>query len=164
MTCANQDIQSPQTEEPDMNSSAVKPGIYLEEKKSSIGTGGTAKIAEYRNFWVTLSISESLAVMVLLDDDFKPTGIKETFSLEIISGDGWHFIAEGEKRYQRLRPYLDRMLAPPAPKAAPKAPKASGGNWWDGGGGGGEVKDPFARDKNQKKNAPAPKKGGWWDK
>jgi len=139
----------------------VKPGIYLEEKKSTIGTGVTAKTSEYRTFWVTLVIEAATAVLVLLDDDFKPTGIKQTFKHEVILGDGWHFIAEGEKRYQRLRPHLDRMLAPPAPKAAKPAPKAAA-NWW-GGESEGPAKDPFALDKKPKKPAPA-KKGGWWEK
>ena len=142
----------------------VKPGIYLEEKKSSIGTGGTAQTAEYRNFWVTLAIRESIAEMVLLDDDFRPTGLRETFTFEAMTGPGWHFIAEGEKRYQRLRPHLDRLLAPPAPKPAASQPAPSkGSNWWAGGGDDAPAKDPFALDK-KKKTAPAPKKGGWWEK
>ncbi|MDR1045300.1 MAG: hypothetical protein LBP33_09310 [Candidatus Adiutrix sp.] len=151
----------PEEQSPETVGGAVRPGIYLEEKKSSIGTGGTARMTEYRTFWVTLSIDEKSAVMVLLDDDFKPTAIRETFSREIILGDGWHFIAEGEKRYQRLRPHLDRLLAPPRTPAAPQAaPAKGGGNWWDGGG---EVKDPFALDRKSKAR-PVPKKGGWWDK
>lgn len=138
----------------------VKPGIYLEERKSTIGTGVTAKTSEYRTFWVTLTIAETTAVLVLLDDDFKPTGIKQTFTHDILLGDGWYFIAEGEKRYQRLRPYLDRMLAPPAPKkAAAQATKSAG--WWTGESDG-PAKDPFALDKKPKKEAPA-KKGGWWE-
>ncbi|MDR2946198.1 MAG: hypothetical protein LBV79_05580 [Candidatus Adiutrix sp.] len=140
----------------------VAPGIYLEEKKSSIGTGNTAKTAEYRSFWVTLDIRERDAEMLLLDDDFKPTGIRKSISLETLSGPGWHFIAEGEKRYQRLKPLLERLQAAAAPKpAAQAAPKSA--NWWDGGGGGGEPKDPFALDKKPKASS-APKKGGWWEK
>ncbi len=142
----------------------VKPGIYLQEKKSSIGTGGTAKVTEYRTFWVTLILGEASAEMVLLDDDFRPTGIRETFSHEIILGPGWHFIAEGEKRYQRLKPHLDRLLAPkPEPAAQTAAPAAPKANWWGGGESSGAAKDPFALGK-KKKAEPAAKKGGWWDK
>lgn len=157
------DNQTPQARTTETEET-LKPGIYLEEKKSSIGTGGTAKTAEYRNFWVTLLVKESVAEMVLLDDDFRPTGIRETFGFEIIRGPGWHFIAEGEKRYQRLRPHLDRLLAPPAPQpAAAQAASPKNANWWEGGGDSGPAKDPFALDK-KKKASPAPKKGGWWEK
>jgi hypothetical protein len=143
-------------------------GIYLEEKKSVIGTGGTAKTAAYRNFWATGIIRENTVVMVLLDDEFKPTGLQETFRREAVTGPGWFFIDQGEKKYQRLRPLLDRILAAPAPApapAAPAAPAASGtGNWWGGGAPAGPPKDPFALDKTAKKNTPPAKKGGWWDK
>lgn len=153
---------SDQAEAPDSDQGPIKPGIYLQEKKSSIGTGGTAKTAEYRTFWVTLRLGEASVEMLLLDDDFRPTGIRETFSREVVLGSGWHFIVEGEKRYQRLRPHLDRLLAPPPPKAeARKAAPAA--NWW-GGEPAGQPKDPFALDKSGKRAKPEPKKGGWWEK
>ena len=143
----------------------IKPGIYLEEKKSTIGTAGTAKATEYRTFWVTLTLAEHSAVMVVLDDDFKPTGIKDTFTQDILQGPGWHFIADGEKRYQRLRPLLDRMLAPPPKPAAATAAKSAAANWWGGGDASGAAKkDLFNLDKAKKPAAKAgPKKGGWWD-
>ena len=103
--------------------------------------------------------------MVLLDDEFKPTGIRETFSLKVLTGPNWFFIAEGEKKYQHLRPLLDRLLAdqPQKPAAAPaEAPRNSEGNWWEGGGSGGPPANPFELKKAPKK--PTPKKGGWWDK
>ncbi len=149
-----------------LSGSPVRPGIYLEEKKSSIGTGGTAKTTSYRTFWVTVTVGPDGAEMLLLDDDFKPTGIRETFSAEVLLGPGWHFIAEGEKRYQRLRPHLDRLLTPaaaPKPTAAQPAAKPVN-NWWSGGESNAPPKDPFARDPKTK-TAPAPaKKGGWWEK
>ncbi len=162
MTTANQERPRPEAPgDAQEGVGPVKPGIYLQEKKSTIGTGGTAKLTEYRTFWVTLRVEEAQVEMLLLDDDFKPTGIRETFAHGTISGPGWHFIAEGEKRYQRLRPHLDRLLAPkPQPAAAKPAPAAN--RWWDGGGG--EAKDPFAIDKPKTKAQPAAKKGGWWDK
>lgn len=153
------------TPEPDGGADGpVKSGIYLEEKKSSIGTGGTAKIAEYRTFWVTLRVGASSVEMVLLDDDFRPTAVWEVFSHEVVLGPNWHFIVEGEKRYQRLRPHLDRMLAPspPPPKAQKAVPKAA--NWWGGGEPEGQPKDPFALDKKKKDAKPEPPKGDWWEK
>ncbi|MDR1921366.1 MAG: hypothetical protein LBS31_06440, partial [Candidatus Adiutrix sp.] len=89
---------------------AVRPGIYLEEKTGAIGVGGTAKTAQYRTFWVTLLISEANVEMLLLNDDFRPTAVRETFPVAVVQGPGWHYIAEGEKRYNKLRPHLDRIL------------------------------------------------------
>lgn len=133
---------------------AFRPGIYLEEKTGSIGTGGTAKTAAYRSFWATLSISEHSAVMVLLNDDFRPTSIREIYPLETLRGPKWHYIAEGQKRYARLRPHLDRMAAQPDPAAA-RAPaeKPGSGNWWAGGGSAGA----------SKKKEPPKRKNNWWD-
>lgn len=163
MTLPDPDNQSREIPAPETDG-ALTPGIYLEEQKSVIGTGGTAKTTEFRNFWVTLTVTEACAEMVLLDDDFRPTGLRRTFGCETILGPGWHFIAEGEKRYQRLRPHLDRLLVSSAPKAAGTPPaKGQAANWWSGGAGGGPPQDPFALDK-KKKTAPAPKKGGWWEK
>lgn len=157
-------MTSTKPEAADGAESPIKPGIYLEEKKSSIGTGGTAKIAEYRNFWVTLSLGSASVEMLLLDDDFRPTAIRETFSHEVLLGPGWHFIVEGEKRYQRLRPHLDKLLTPPPSRAEPKAAAPKAANWWGGGEEQGEPKDPFALDKSKKSAKPTPKKGGWWEK
>lgn len=134
---------------------ACQLGIYLEEKTSSIGTGSTAKTAEYRSFWATLCQEGSCAVMVLLNDDFRPTGIREKIPLEKLRGPGWHYIAEGEKRYGLLRPHLDKMMPPPAPAAAPAEKAVASGNWWEGGGGA----KPGAP---KKKEAPK-KKNNWWD-
>jgi hypothetical protein len=166
MTSSNPGALGPeQAEAPNSDQGPVKPGIYLQEKKSTIGTGGTAKTAEYRTFWVTLRVAEASVEMLLLDDDFRPTAIREIFSHEVVLGPSWHFIVEGEKRYQRLRPHLDRLLAPPPPKAETKkaAPKATA-NWWGGGEPEGQPKDPFALDKSRKSAKPEPKKGGWWEK
>jgi hypothetical protein len=161
----------------------IKEGIYLEKKKSTIGTGHTAKAAEYRNFWVTGALAEDSVLMLLLDDEFNPTGIRETFSLEILAGPNWFFIAEGAKKYQQLRPLLDQILSAPqsqpaAAKAAPESPAKP--KWWEGGASpDGPAANPFelrkkpptAAPENQanpfelkkKPQAPTPKKGGWWD-
>ncbi|MDR2443256.1 MAG: hypothetical protein LBE31_07030 [Deltaproteobacteria bacterium] len=123
-------------------------GIYLETKKSIIGTGSTAKAAEYRNFWVTLRIIEETVEMVLLDDSFSLTGIREKFPIEVLSGPNWLFVEQGEKKYRQLKPKLDSLLAP-KPKPKPAAPKASSQSAF-----GGSKKAPAGS--NQKK--------GWWSK
>ena len=142
-------------------------GIYLEQKKSTIGTGSTAKTTEYRTFWATGRIMSDSVTMVLLDDGFKPTAIKETFPLETLTGPQWFFIAEGDKKYNNIRPLLDRILEAPPQPAKPANPpaKAGGGNkWWEGGSSSGPPANPFDLSKD-KKQTPAPaKKGGWWEK
>ncbi|MDR2725878.1 MAG: hypothetical protein LBC90_07475 [Candidatus Adiutrix sp.] len=142
-------------------------GIYLEQKKSTIGTGSTAKTTEYRTFWATGRVMADSAVMILLDDGFKPTAIKETFPLETLTGPNWFFIAEGEKKYHHIRPLLDHLLeAPPVAVAKPANPpaKAEAAKWWEGGSSSGPPANPFDLSKD-KKQTPAPaKKGGWWEK
>jgi hypothetical protein len=143
-------------------------GIYLESKKSSIGTGSTAKKAEYRHFWATASLNGDSAVMALLDDAFNPTPVVETFSLEALTGPNWLFVAEGEKKYIQLRPFLDRMLAALAKKraeaeAAPAKPDKPA-NWWGGGAPSGPPANPLELKKDPKKPAAPAKKGGWWEK
>jgi hypothetical protein len=128
----------------------LREGIYLETKKSMIGTGSTAKVAEYRNFWVTLRIREAKVEMILLDDAFSLTGIKETFDHEVVSGANWLYVEQGEKKYQQLKPKLDKILNPP-PKGGKPAPATSG--------------EGAASVFNRKPAAPQPpgsKKNGWW--
>ncbi|MDR2351984.1 MAG: hypothetical protein LBF22_02275 [Deltaproteobacteria bacterium] len=118
----------------------LREGIYLQTKKSTIGTGSTAKHAEYRNFWVTLSIGETHVEMILLDDSFMLTGIREKFTFEEVTGANWLFVEQGAKKYSQLQPRLSRILNPP-PKPGTNKP-ASG--------------KPGA--------PPAAKKDGWWSK
>ncbi|MDR0620607.1 MAG: hypothetical protein LBJ61_01810 [Deltaproteobacteria bacterium] len=121
-----------------LNEGAAKPaalpeGIYLETKKNIIGTGSTAKVAEYRNFWATLKVSEVVMEMVLLDDTFGLTGIREKFPTEVVSGPNWLYVEQGEKKYRQLKQKLEQMLAPPAPKAPakkPAAPSSKKSGWW----------------------------------
>ena len=147
-------------------------GIYLEKKKGGIGTGGTAKTAEYRSFWATGRLTAGSAVMILLDDGFMPTAIVETFSLETLSGANWFYVAEGEKKYQQLRPSLDRLLAAQDQKAAADSAAAHAhkaepapANWWGGAAPEGPPANPFELKKDKKdKKMPQVKKGGWWEK
>jgi len=139
-------------------------GIYLQKRKSSIGTGGTAKTTEYRNFWATGSITGDSVIMVLLDDAFKPTTVRESFPLKDLTEPTWFFIAEGEKKYQFIRPLLARILAaPPKEASAPAPAEAAPAPWWGGGAPSGPPANPFEIKKTPQKK-PTPKKGGWWDK
>ncbi|MDR3134469.1 MAG: hypothetical protein LBU69_00055 [Deltaproteobacteria bacterium] len=117
------------------NQSALLPeGIYLETKKNIIGTGSTAKVAEYRNFWATLRVTEMVMEMVLLDDTFGLTGIREKFPTEVVSGPNWLYVEQGEKKYRQLKQRLEQLAAPPVAKQPPK--KSGGGaagskkGWW----------------------------------
>jgi hypothetical protein len=145
--------------------SGFREGIYLEKKKSSIGTGGTAKATEYRNFWATGSVTGDSVVMILLDGEFKPTAVRETFPLEALAEPVWFFIAEGEKKYQHLRPFLDRLLTAP-PQETPQHPAEAPAPapWWGGGSPSGPPANPFELKKAPSANKQAVKKGGWWDK
>ena len=133
------------TEEMTGEPKAPPEGIYLETKKNIIGTGSTAKVAEYRNFWATLRIQEQIIEMVLLDDAFGLTGIREKFPVEVVSGPNWLYVEQGEKKYRQLRPKLDSLLNPPAQRPSPA--KAAQGAKRMGGAA-----------------SAASKKTGWWNK
>ena len=143
-------------------SSVFLEGIYLQKRKSTIGTGSTAKTTEYRNFWATGSIAGDSVLMVLLDDAFKPTTVRESFRLADLTEPTWFFIAEGEKKYQFIRPILARILAAPPKEASPAPAEAAPAPWWGGGAPSGPPANPFEIKKSPQR--PAPKKGGWWDK
>jgi hypothetical protein len=153
----------------------IQTGIYLEVKKGVIGTGHTAKSAEYRNFWMTLAQEGDQVHCVLLNQDFQLTGLNETFTTEDFESGRLTYIPQGEKRYQiLLRELLEIKLkqkkkAPPAadpsptaakPKEEPKAKK-----WWEG-----EQKSLTAEDifgtrvRTDKPEEAEPKpSGNWWE-
>ncbi|MBW2052033.1 MAG: hypothetical protein JRI85_07295 [Deltaproteobacteria bacterium] len=90
----------------------IQPGIYLEIKKGSIGTGHTAKDVEYKNFWILFSQEDGLALIYLLDNDFNPTGIRETISASEMKKRSFTYIPEGEKRYRNILKKFGRRLIP----------------------------------------------------
>ncbi|MDR1166793.1 MAG: hypothetical protein LBO66_13165 [Deltaproteobacteria bacterium] len=124
----------------------LREGIYLQTKKSTIGTGSTAKHAEYRNFWATLKIGDTHVEMVLLDDSFLLTGIREKFAVEELEGSNWLFVEQGEKKYGQLKPKLCNILNPAAK------------------GGACAVAKPAAPGSARKSAANPSKKNGWWNK
>jgi hypothetical protein len=149
--------------EEDMAEDKLREGIYLQIKKSTIGTGSTAKHTEYRNFWATLRVEETHVEMILLDDAFTLTGIREKFAVEELSGCNWLFVEQGEKKYCQLKPKLSNILNPPPKAPKPHAPfkpappkpgaAAPAANIF-----GAQPKKP--QPNNQQTVV---KKGGWWD-
>jgi hypothetical protein len=141
-----------------MSECKVQEGIYLQTKKSIIGTGSTAKQAEYRNFWATLSVGETHVEMILLDDAFLLTGIREKFTLgEVADGPNWLYVEQGEKKYSQLKPRLESILNPqPKPPSAPKPGMAKPG----------VPRPPFVPGGAKKPAAKPPvgRKDGWWNK
>jgi hypothetical protein len=140
-----------------MAESRLQEGIYLQTKKSTIGTGSTAKHAEYRNFWATLSIGENHVEMILLDDAFHLTGIREKFLLgEVIEGLNWLFVEQGAKKFSQLKPRLESILNPP-----PKAPRVAKPGAVNPG-----SPKPLTPGTASKKLAPKStgRKDGWWNK
>ncbi|MFH1136050.1 MAG: hypothetical protein V1816_08175 [Pseudomonadota bacterium] len=146
----------------------IKEGIYLEHKKGIIGTGHTAKETEYRNFWMTLGQKGDEVVCLLLDNDFKPTGIKQAIPAGAFETERLTYIPQGEKKYQiLLRQVLEKEQAASAKtKAGPALPvvekKPKG--WWEA-----PEKDIKPGDifkKDEKGSAGAPAKAGsgqWWE-
>lgn len=127
-------------------------GIYLQTKKSTIGTGSTAKHAEFRNFWATLSIGDTHVEMILLDDAFMLTGIRERFPIGELTGANWLFVEQGAKKYGQLKPRLTGILNPQPKTAPPKgAPQGAAG------------KGPASPFGGKKTGQPASKKDGWWN-
>ena len=101
--------------------SELTAGIYLEVKKSSIGTGVTAKEAEYRNFWMTIKQDGENVDCLLLDDYFNLTGIKEIFPIDDFQNGRLVYIPQGQKKYQTLLKKFEQRLDKAKTKAKTKA-------------------------------------------
>lgn len=145
----------------------IKDGIYLEVKKGVIGTGHTAKTEEYRNFWMTVGQQGDEVQCVLLNNDFKLTGIRETIPAAEFNSDRFTYIPQGEKRYRALLAQLAE--AAPVKKTAPtatgptKPEKTSSPKWWEGQDKDIKPGDLFKRDESGRpKTAPA-ESTNWWE-
>jgi hypothetical protein len=146
----------------------IKGGIYLEVKKGVIGTGHTAKTEEFRNFWMTITQKGDEVQCILLDNDFKPTGLRETIPVAVLNGERFTYIPQGEKRYRAILAQLaeaaaKKQTAPPPAPAQAKPEKTASPKWWQG-----EEKDVkpgdlFKRDESgRSKPAPVASKN-WWE-
>ncbi|MBU2548221.1 MAG: hypothetical protein KKB20_07430 [Proteobacteria bacterium] len=149
--------------------SQIKAGIYLEVKKGTIGTGGTAQTQEYRNFWMTVEERDGQVNCALLDNDFNLTPLRESFSTAEFDSGRFTFIPQGEKRYKRL---LQKLGLLNHPKPAASGPKTAAGppqkkpsaNWWEGQEKKVEPGDIFKSEPDRPAEKPAKTGGGnWWD-
>ena len=116
----------------------IKEGVYLEEKKSTVGVASTAKTVVFKNLWATREVSESEVVLQLLDDKGQPTGLVERLSPEEMAE---------RLTYRPLKPEVWTAL-----KAKVLAHKPGAGAGLTGGGAGKLVAE-------QKKAEPK----GWWN-
>ncbi len=152
----------------------VKPGIYLEKKEGVIGTGHTAKSAEYRFFWMTLPQEGEIVKCLLLDQDFNPTGIQDTKQSSDFESDTIVYIPQGDKKYNLL---LKKLLAQGKTAPAKKAPAAAAGKqkaepdskaspkWWEQSEKKIEPGDIFGRKEEDKKKGQTKiqDKKNWWE-
>ena len=98
----------------------VIPGIYLEVKKTQIGSGSTSQNASFRNFWITDFQEDETVKIILLNDDFKLTGLNEIITTDQLASDRFTYVPEGEKRYQALLEVLKRKDSAPKTGAVSK--------------------------------------------
>ena len=145
----------------------IKPGIYLESKVSTIGTGITTQSTEYKNLWMTLNQTDDKMQVVLLDDDFKLTGVRQAFPISAFEENKLTYVPEGEEKYQALLMEFvqKRKKARPAPKAQPSAQKAEpkAGNWWETQEKEIQPGDAFKRNGEKPKPAVVASQGNWWE-
>ena len=93
-------------------------GIYLQQTKGNIGTGDTASKITYKNYYAVRQ-SGAMLELFLLDDDYKPIGLRET------AGPGefetrFQYQPELQDKYQAIAPTLGPPAAPPKPAPKPK--------------------------------------------
>lgn len=150
-----------------------KPGIYLEIKKSTIGTGHTVQTAEYRNFWMTSKHKDGVVQLILLDEDFKLTGITDEVTVSELNTERFKFIPQGEKRFnlltrqleERAKKAAEKKAAQLAAQSASTQPEAKPTGWWEQ-----PEKDVKPGDifkKDDKSQAPGQSgiksAGAWWE-
>lgn len=155
----------------------ITPGIYLEVKEGSIGTGATSRTQQYRNFWMTLIQDGSEVKVRLLDADFQLTAVSEVFSVADFESGRLTYIPQGDKKYQALILKLKQTAKPPASKPRPlEEPSASpdkpaSGKWWESPPKDIKPGDIFNRDESSRGSSSKPGTGtkpgakkNWWDR
>ncbi len=115
----------------------IEEGIYLEEKRGTVGTSGTSKSIVYRNLWATKEVGPEVVTLQLLDDKANPTGLieevspaelRERFVHRPVKPEVW---AALKSRLHGNPP--SKPKAKPKPKPAKKASNAAvaSKNWWE---------------------------------
>lgn len=116
----------------------IEEGIYLEEKKGTVGVAGTSKPIVYRNLWATREITEERVILQLLDDKANPTGITEEVSLGELNHRFTHKPVKPQVWEELKKKLLAGRTSAPAPKPKPQsspvpkkaAPGGNSKNWW----------------------------------
>ena len=60
---------------------------------------------------------------ILLDNDFKPTGLRETIPVAVLNGERFTYIPQGEKRYRAILAQLAEAAAKKQTAPPPAQPK-----------------------------------------
>ncbi len=132
-----------------------EPGIYLETKKSEVGTGSTASTLTFRNFYAARQAGDRVELF-LLDDDLNLTGLREWVAPDEMQGRFTHQ-PDHQERFEQLMDYVGGPVAEPRPETPPprERPKA----------GAPQVR-PASPPPQTRAAAPPPadyQDKGWWD-
>lgn len=126
-------------------------GIYLEVKRSKVGTGHTQSEMTFRNLYLVRACGHQ-AQAVLLDDKLNPTGVCEPISPGAIASRGWRHVPQLQNRVEGIC----ARLATPQPREAPPPPAARR-----------QAAPPPAQRPQEERPAPQPEKPqeerNWWD-
>jgi hypothetical protein len=99
-------------------------GIYLEVKRSKVGTGHTQSEVTFRNLYLVRDTGGG-GQAVLLDDKLNPTGLCEPINPGAIASRGWRHVPQLQNRVRGICDLLgaprNQQAAPP-PAAKPAAP------------------------------------------
>lgn len=142
----------------------VTEGIYLETKKTNVGTGHTASQVVFRSFYAVRPAGEK-AEIFLLDDDLGLTGLREQITAAELAK-RMQYVPRLQGRYQAMAASLGPRPAAARPKPAvqPPAKEASGAPAQT------QQAAPPAENKapNKAPAKPAPPLGGqgdapWWE-
>lgn len=114
----------------------VKEGIYIEEKNSTVGVGGTAKHVTFKSLWASVEITEKHVVLRLLDDKAAPTGLTEQVTLKELE-QRFQYRPVKPEVWTKIKTACQNMAKPAAPRPKPAKPAkksnagVKSGNWWD---------------------------------
>ena len=122
--------------------SDLREGIYLQEKKGSVGTGITSQSVVYKNYYA-VRLTDTQAELFLLDDDLALTGLRESVPIGRLR-QGYTYQPELQERFKALDANLGprpkgsapkapapNPVPPPRPASKPKVEAKEPSGWWD---------------------------------